>query len=73
MSKKTEKILQEIIDLDGNCLSDSRCRNCPFKSKCLTEFTSRRPPSKKRRAAMALDTLAALALEDDLEWRKNHD
>lgn len=74
MTKDEKKILSEIVELDGACLDSSRCKNCPFKRKCLPEFiTSKRGrPSKPKRLAMALDALANLELFDEVTvWRPN--
>jgi hypothetical protein len=66
------KILDKIVVLEGNCLQARRCRSCPFKMKCLPEFTSKKPPSKKKRLAMALDFLMKLGLMDEEgTWESN--
>lgn len=72
MTKHEKKILSEIINLEGACLSDPRCKHCPFKKKCLPEFISPKKsrPSKSKRLAMALDTLTNLELlGETTAWR----
>lgn len=59
------EILQEIVDLDGACLSSKRCIECPFKSLCLPEFLAPAPLPQYKRAKMALDVLAYNGLLDD--------
>lgn len=63
---RTIEILEEILSLEGKCLSHSRCVDCPFKEKCLPEFikdTNRL--SSNERSNMALDALSYNHLLDD--------
>lgn len=72
MTKQEKKILSEIVELDGACLDNSRCKNCPFKRKCLPEFIAPKKsrPSKPKRLAMALDALTNLELLGEVTaWR----
>lgn len=63
-------ILEQIVELNGDCLDSARCQLCPFKLNCLSEFATVKPPSKKTRRQMALDKLAGdIILNEDLEWR----
>lgn len=57
-------ILQEIVELEGNCLKRERCVQCPFRSMCLPEFLNPHPPAKSQRFNMALDVLTHNALMD---------
>jgi len=59
------KIIQEIIDLDGDCLDYVRCLECPFKSTCLPEFLNIKSPSKAQRESMALRALVHHSLLED--------
>lgn len=52
-----KRVLQQIIDMEGDCLKANLCKKCPFKSSCLPQWL-RVPPSKAQRLARALDTLA---------------
>jgi hypothetical protein len=65
LSKKDASTLQEIVDLDGNCLNSSRCSKCPFRAMCLPEFLNPVPPTTQQRAKMALDVLTHHALVDE--------
>ena len=66
MSSTNDKdILQDIIDLRGDCLSSTRCAQCPFRSVCLPGFLSSTPPTHAQRFRIALDTLSSLMLLDD--------
>lgn len=68
--KFDEAILEEIIEAAGNCLNGIRCHKCPFMNQCMTEFMSRRPPSRPKRLKMALDALAEIHLiGDDGSWK----
>lgn len=63
-------VLEQIVELNGDCLDSTRCKACPFKANCLSEFATVKPPSKKTRKQMALDKLTMdIILEEDLEWR----
>lgn len=54
LSKKDKQVLQEIVDLDGNCLDGRpRCEQCPFRAKCLPEFLNKERPTKHKRLEMA--------------------
>ena len=63
--------LQEIVELEGNCLSKDRCMRCPFRAMCLPEFLNPAPPTKNQRFTMALDILTHNALMDhDTDMKK---
>ena len=57
LSKKDKNILDEIVDLKGDCMLSTRCRECPFRSMCLPEFVNPVPPTKNQRMNMAVDVL----------------
>lgn len=65
LSPKDESILEEIIDLQGNCLERARCVNCPFRSLCLPEFLYPDPPTQNQRMKLAYDVLAHNSLLDE--------
>jgi hypothetical protein len=66
-------ILEQIVELSGDCLQIQRCVQCPFRTKCHTEFVSLSPPSKNTRRQMALDALTMAALfDEDVAWREKN-
>lgn len=65
LTSNDSRILQEIVDLDGNCLDSVRCKLCPFRALCLPEFLNPTPPTKEQRAKMALDVMVHHALVDE--------
>ena len=67
LSRKDAATLQEIIDLDGDCLNSNRCNKCPFRKICLPEFLNTISPTTHQRAKMALDVIAHHALVDTTE------
>ncbi len=64
LHKNDAAILQEIVELEGNCLLKERCMSCPFRSMCLPEFLNPSPPPQSQRFNMALDILTHSALMD---------
>lgn len=75
LPKQDEKILQEIVDLDGNCLNAQRCSGCPFRSMCLPEFLIPQPPTYEERLSMAVKILthnALLEAEEELDIKKEY-
>ena len=59
-------VMEQIIALEGQCISSSRCSICPFRSRCLPEFISSTPPTAAQRRDMALNALSrAVLLGDD--------
>ena len=67
----TKAVLEQIVELSGDCLDSTRCKDCPFKNKCLVEFGSKKPPSKKMRLITAIDKITVDALlNEDMEWRE---
>jgi len=62
--KKDEKILEEIVEVQGKCMDSERCVTCPFRSMCLPEFLYPNPPSPNQRFNMAMDVLTHNALVD---------
>ena len=65
LNNNDERIMQEIVDLDGHCMESKRCVACPFRSLCLPEFLYPSPPTPEKRAKMALDVMTHHALVDD--------
>ena len=65
LSTNDATTLQEIVDLDGDCILSSRCSRCPFRSMCLPEFLNPVPPTTHQRARMALNVLTHHALVDE--------
>lgn len=64
LQKEDEQVLEEILELAGDCLLKERCVRCPFRSKCLPEFLNPSPPPKNERFYMALDVIALSVLVD---------
>lgn len=58
-------VLEQIVDLSGNCMESQRCKVCPFRAMCLPEFLNPIPPTTDQRAKMALDVIAHHALVDE--------
>lgn len=58
LTDEQRKILEDIVSVDGKCLSSRRCRLCPMRSKCLPKFLTTFPPSTTSRQRTALDILA---------------
>ena len=61
------RILQQIVDADGNCMDSKRCQKCPFRAMCLPEFLVFPPPSPEARVKLALDVMTHHALVDETE------
>lgn len=76
--KEHKTLLQEIIDLGGDCLDAKRCCRCPFAFVCLIEFAKcakdpkTRIASKQDRFNIALNVVTRDALMDDVEDPKDH-
>lgn len=64
LSKSDEKVLQEIVKLNGACLDSKRCKLCPFRASCLPEFLNPVPLSQPQRLTTALSVLAHHFLVD---------
>ena len=62
-------VLQEIIDVEGDCLDGIRCTVCPFRGGCLPEFLldSNKRPTKNQRFQMALDVIVKNTVLEDSE------
>lgn len=71
LSKNDLEVLEEIVELEGGCLSTSRCLRCPFRAMCLPEFCNPTPPSKGQRFTMALDVITYNTLMDDPQQKEN--
>lgn len=65
LSDSDKDILEEIVELDGQCMNSNRCKRCPFRAICLPEFLNPVPPSQPQRLKMAQDVLAHHYLIDD--------
>lgn len=59
--------LNEIVELEGDCLMYERCRKCPFKVQCHRSIVRsyNGPFGKPQRLAAALDALFNLAVMGD--------
>ena len=64
LNKEDQRILEEIVNLSGDCLEQIRCQRCPFRSMCLPDFLNPTPPTKPQRLNMAFDILAHSVLVD---------
>ncbi len=68
LSALDKDILEEIVSVDGQCMSSRRCERCPFRVICLPEFLNPIPPSQEQRLRMAQDVLAHhYLIDDDIE------
>lgn len=69
MSKETVKVLETIVDLEGDCLDyDKHCHKCPFKKGCLVTFID--PVTRMtsaERFILAIDTLINNELLDEYD------
>lgn len=65
LTKSDKDTLEEIVQLDGQCLDSKRCQRCPFRVICLPEFLNPVPPSQPQRLKMAMDVLTHHYLVDD--------
>lgn len=67
LSDNEKIILEQIVQVDGDCLKRERCIRCPFKTSCLPEFITspKVPPTKNQRFEMALDALTRDILMND--------
>lgn len=65
LNTSDKDVLEEIVALDGSCMSSKRCDKCPFRARCLPEFLNPIPPSQEQRLKMAQDVLAHHYLIDD--------
>lgn len=64
LSEQDNKVIQEIVDTAGNCLSSKRCEVCPFRGTCLPEFLNT-PLSPEARLALALRVISHQFLVDE--------
>lgn len=65
LSDSDKNIMQEIVLVQGKCMSATRCTKCPFRAMCLPEFIYPNPPSQAQRSRMAMDILTHHELIDD--------
>ena len=72
LSVSDRNTLEEIVQLDGQCLDSKRCQRCPFRAMCLPEFLNVVPPSEPQRLKMAQDILTHYYLIDDQVEIKDH-
>jgi hypothetical protein len=64
LSQSDKSVLEEIVNLDGQCMESSRCKKCPFRSICLPDFLNTNPPTQPQRLKMAQDVLTHQYLLD---------
>ena len=63
MEEKQKRVLNKIVEIEGNCLTSILCNDCPFRKKCLPEFLARKTrPTRRERYEMASDLLARVEL-----------
>lgn len=76
LSQSDKDTLEEIVQVNGECLNSKRCQLCPFRVNCLPEFLNPVPPSEPQRLKMAQDILTHYYLIDDEmeinELQKDH-
>ena len=65
LNKSDTDVLEQIVQLDGDCMDSQRCKLCPFRGMCLQEFIYPNPPTQSQRQQMALNVLTHHALVDD--------
>ena len=72
LSEDHKLVLEEIVNLEGDCLKKERCERCPFRMSCLPEFLTspNLPPTKNQRFEMALDTITRDIIMKDEEPQK---
>jgi len=58
LSSSDRKILEQIIEVEGQCLLSQRCHQCPFRAMCLPEFLNVSPLSHSQRKNMAMDVIS---------------
>lgn len=58
------RILEEIVEKEGKCMSSTRCQRCPFRAMCLPEFLYPNKPTSNQRFNMAMDILVHNSLID---------
>lgn len=73
MSQKHKKILEEIVNSNGNCLDSKRCKKCPFARVCLVEsLKNKKLPTKNKRFQMALEFIVNdIIMEDSNQGIEN--
>ena len=57
LSNQDIVVLEQIVSLEGKCMSTERCNLCPFRAMCLPEFLNPVPPTQQQRERMAMDIL----------------
>ena len=57
LTELDNRIIQEIVTAQGQCLSSKRCEMCPFRGICLPEFLNQ-PLTPEARLALALRVLS---------------
>jgi hypothetical protein len=63
LEHRHKKVLNKIVEKEGNCLINLLCDVCPFRTKCLPEFLDKKTvPTRKERYEMAADMLARIEL-----------
>lgn len=70
LNKEDQKVLEEVVEENGDCLKAERCEKCPFRSMCLPEFLNIEPPTKTQRKNMAIEVLMHNAVMIDEEVSK---
>jgi hypothetical protein len=70
LNDSDQKILEEVVTLEGDCLKKERCEKCPFRSMCLPEFLNIEPPTKNQRKEMAAKILMHNAVMEDEQMDK---
>ena len=65
LSKKDCSLLEEVVELDGNCLKSTRCKQCPLRTTCLPKFLNIKPPTIQQRQKTALNIITHRALIDE--------
>ena len=67
MTDRDIQILEEIIQLEGDCLDHRRCDICPLRKQCLPVYLRKRRPSKKKRVQVALDKVVRECLIEETD------
>ena len=75
LNDSESKILEEILEKDGDCLNWKMCARCPFASKCLTKNINEPKSllSRKERVNLALDRISNFYILEDNETRLDHE
>jgi hypothetical protein len=75
MNNDEQKILEDILESNGDCFHWEKCRRCPFIDKCLPKIIQDRKSmlSKNERLNLALERLFSLIILEDNTTKLDYD